>query len=82
MSCLFMLILSLLREHAQDEMTALLWAAMEGHADCVRLLLDAGADKDAKNNVRNLPVSILRALLFGSATVSESEATELIVIDD
>ncbi len=81
MSCSFMLILSLLREHAQDEMTALLWAAMEGHADCVRLLLDAGADKDTKNNVRNLPVSILCAVLYDSAIVSESEASELIVID-
>jgi hypothetical protein len=26
--------------------------AMNGHADCARLLLDAGADKNAKNNVR------------------------------
>jgi hypothetical protein len=27
-------------------------AAEKGHADCVRLLLDAGADKNARNNVR------------------------------
>ncbi len=27
-------------------------AAIEGHAECVRLLLDAGADKDARHNVR------------------------------
>jgi hypothetical protein len=27
-------------------------AADNGHADCVRLLIDAGADKDAKDNVR------------------------------
>jgi ankyrin repeat protein len=32
--------------------TALIRAAMHGHADCVRLLLDAGADKEAKNDVR------------------------------
>ncbi len=33
-----------------------------GRADCVRLLIDAGADKEAKNNVRKftclLPVSL------------------------
>jgi hypothetical protein len=27
-------------------------AAANGRADCVRLLIDAGADKDAKDNVR------------------------------
>ena len=37
---------------AQIESTALIRAAEEGHADCVRLLLDAGADKNAKDNVR------------------------------
>ncbi len=29
-----------------------MWAAEKGRAECVRLLLDAGADKDAKTNVR------------------------------
>jgi hypothetical protein len=32
--------------------TALMEAAQWGHAECVRLLIDAGADKDAKDNVR------------------------------
>jgi hypothetical protein len=32
--------------------TALIFAAVTGHADCVRLLLDAGADKNAKDKVR------------------------------
>jgi hypothetical protein len=36
----------------QDGYTALKGAAANGHADCVRLLIDAGADKDAKINVR------------------------------
>ncbi len=27
-------------------------AALTGHADCMRLLLEAGADKEAKDNVR------------------------------
>ncbi len=34
---------------AQDGETALMWAA--GHADCARLLLDAGADTEAKDKV-------------------------------
>ena len=37
---------------AQFGSTALIYAARDGHADCARLLLDAGADKEAKNNVR------------------------------
>jgi hypothetical protein len=32
--------------------TALSNAAANGHADCARLLLDAGADKDSKSDVR------------------------------
>jgi hypothetical protein len=35
-----------------DGCTALTLAAMNGKADCVRLLIDAGADKEAKNGVR------------------------------
>jgi hypothetical protein len=43
----------------QDGWTALIFAAANGHAPCTRLLLDAGADKNAKTNVRicSLPVS-------------------------
>ena len=33
-----------------DGQTALILAAENGHADCVRVLLDAGADKKAKCN--------------------------------
>ncbi len=36
---------------AQDGYTALMMAAEWGHADCARLLLDAGADKKATNEV-------------------------------
>ena len=43
--------------------TALLWAAENGRMDCARLLLDAGADKNAKSNVRASAVC-MRALLF------------------
>jgi hypothetical protein len=35
---------------AQDGWTALIGAGCNGHAGCVRLLLDAGADKDIKTN--------------------------------
>ena len=35
---------------AERERTALIWAGYNGHADCVRLLLHAGADEDAKGN--------------------------------
>ena len=34
-------------------------AAGKGHADCVRVLLDAGADKEAKGHVRLCHMSIL-----------------------
>jgi hypothetical protein len=37
---------------AQDGSTALMDAAEKGRSDCMRLLLDAGADKDAKYKVR------------------------------
>ena len=37
---------------SQDGWTALIWAAWNGHTECVRLLIDAGADKDAKDQVR------------------------------
>jgi hypothetical protein len=37
---------------SQNGWTALIWAARNGHADCLRLLLGAGANKDAKTMVR------------------------------
>ena len=36
----------------QTGRTALLAAAEAGHTDCVRLLLEAGADTEAKDKVR------------------------------
>ena len=41
-----------LLSHAQFGCTALMLAAEKDHADCARLLLDAGADKNAKDEVR------------------------------
>ena len=40
------------RWRAQYGNTALIYAAVYGHADCVQLLLDAGADKNARCKVR------------------------------
>jgi hypothetical protein len=37
---------------SQNGNTALMWVAARGLADCMRLLIDAGADKEAKDNVR------------------------------
>ncbi len=42
------------RARAQDELTPLMMAARFGHADCARLLLDAGADKNATDKVRRV----------------------------
>jgi hypothetical protein len=39
---------------SQDRDTALMRAAVHGHVDCARLLIDSGADKEAKNNVHHL----------------------------
>jgi hypothetical protein len=38
----------------QDGATALMTAAYTGHDACLRMLLDAGADVNAINNVRHL----------------------------
>ncbi len=51
----------------QDERTALISATNRGHADCVRLLIDAGADKEARDHVR-----ILCLLCNGSVAIFTS----------
>ena len=45
--------------HLQDGITALMSSAVHGHSDCVRLLLEGGADKLVKTDVRAL---ILRGI--------------------
>ena len=40
-----------IQSNVQGDSTALTWAALGGHADCVRLLLDAGANTDAREDV-------------------------------
>jgi hypothetical protein len=41
----------------QEGCTALHWSAREGHEDCMRLLLDAGADKNVTDEVRTVGAS-------------------------
>jgi hypothetical protein len=48
----------------QNELEALIRAAGRGHADCVRLLLDAGADKNASGDVRG---SVRHVTVFACA---------------
>ncbi len=46
-----------------DGLTALMRAADNGHVDCVRLLIEAGAEKDAKDSyVCVLSLHLVRAL--------------------
>ena len=48
----------------QDGSTALIIAAANGHADCVRLLLDAGADANARDGVREAASNSTESLFF------------------
>ena len=38
--------------HTQEGFTALMYAAQKGHTNCLKALLEAGEDKEAKSNVR------------------------------
>ncbi len=40
--------------HTQDGDTALICAAYHGKTDCVRLFVEVGVEKEAKNNVRDM----------------------------
>ena len=46
----------------QDGDTALICAAEKGHIDCLRVLLESGADKEVNGRVRGQRFGILRAL--------------------
>ncbi len=49
---------------AQIGWTALMFAARAGHTECVRLLLELGADKVVKDYVRDLHYLACQSLLF------------------
>ena len=51
-TCAMELALCLRRSESQDGYTALAWAACLGETDSVRLLIDAGADKNSLDHVR------------------------------
>ena len=51
-------------EDSQDGWTALIQASVNGHTDCARLLIEAGADKEAKDNVRAGRVLSLRFMFM------------------
>ncbi len=44
----------------QDGNNTLVYTAGNGHTDCVRMLLEGGADKDAKTSVRDINKGSLR----------------------
>ena len=48
-----------------EKLTALLWACVNGHEDCVRLLLDAKANPNARKDNGRTPLHV--ASVFGSA---------------
>ncbi len=60
--------------HMQDGYTALIRAALKGHTDCVRLLVEAGADKNTFDAVRKTWLSLSECVvgLCGVFTPFES----------
>jgi hypothetical protein len=48
---------------SQNEQTPLLNAVGKVHVECVRLLLESGADKEAKDVVREMPSCVSHILL-------------------
>jgi ankyrin repeat protein len=68
----------------RDGYTALIQATENGHTDCVRLLIDAGANKEAKNvsrdtalqlAVQNGHLDCARLLVVAAALVSRPSNT-------
>jgi ankyrin repeat protein len=70
----------------QFEATALHWAAAHGHPGCARLLLDAGASIDARNDERQTPLmwchhpELVRLLLSRGASPAAQDKWERSVL--
>ena len=54
----------------QDGSTVLIHAAANGHTDSVRLLLESGADMEAKNDVRVIVMTCSRFCVCAKIAVS------------
>ena len=63
-TCMAVAVEMCLQHMQQNEATALIWAAVKGHAECVRMLMEAGADKDAAGIVRSCFLEFLLFLSF------------------
>ena len=61
------------RQHMQGGTTALISAAQNGKLDCVHLLVGAGADKEARDDVRPASFVRSRACAFGVGFVFEAD---------
>ena len=48
----------------KDERSALICAAQNGHADCVRLLVGAGADADRADKVRYALLNVMDLIYY------------------
>ncbi len=59
----------------QDGHTALILASANSRADCVRLLIDAGADKEAKSNVRHMMIRFGQCFLFPKLSILSGGCT-------
>jgi hypothetical protein len=62
---------------AQYDTTPLHEAALSGKPECVRLLLDRGADKDARNHVRAPHASAAAASAARAASLPRAQAFSL-----
>ena len=58
------------QSRAQSGRTALIFAAENSHADCVRLLIDAGADTNAHTNVRIILFPAVSSNFFALCTIA------------
>ena len=68
------------KSDSQDGYTALIFAVQHHHTDCVRLLLDAGADKEVRGGeVRNADV-VLFSVTWRSVSCEYFEASLLFLL--
>ncbi len=69
-----LILYSRLSARTQNGQTALMCAAENAHADCVRLLLDAGADVNARDRV---PCGCLRMISMRNSGLVSADFNQL-----